>query len=298
MTDVLPNVPRTRPVFEHSIAGLNLVEWPAAVSTAETQTVIGLHGLTGSGWAWAAVAEAMPETRVLGIDMRGRGGSVGLAGPTGLRAHARDVAAVARELKLVSVIVAGHSMGAYLAPIVAQELGSYVTRIVCVDGAIRPAFPPGLGPQETRAMFELELRLMEASFPSLEAFAAQTRVAPAIEGYPQLRPSALRMLEHELSGSVGELRPRLDVSRAIEDAVDTFFGADVPAAIDALTVPADVLLAEHQLKPTDKPFISDAAVQDWTTRQPLLRVHRFPGNHVTLLFTAELVTALQGTVEA
>jgi len=276
---------------ERTVAGLSVVEWPGGAPN-----VVALAGLSGTAWAWAPVAEAVPEARLVAIDLRGRGRSSGLTGPTGLRAHARDVASVVRELGLTDVVVVGHSMGAFLAPVVAQELGAGVARIVCVDGGIRPKFPFFLGPRLTRLTFKRQLGKIDKTYPTVEAFAERSRLGTALAGHPELMPMAMRMLEHELGGKPGSLRPRLDVPRAVSDAVDTFFGPDVPAAVDALRVPADVLLAEHRMKPKDKPFIADAAAGEWVARQPLLRVHRLPGNHVTIMFRPELVSAIRGTL--
>jgi hypothetical protein len=53
-----------------------------------------------------------------------------------------------------------------------------------------------------------------------------------------------------------------------------------------------VLLAEHAKKTKDKPFISDEAVAPAVAAQPLLRVQRLPGNHVTVVFAPEVAEAI------
>ncbi|ERK70058.1 hypothetical protein N136_03613, partial [Leifsonia aquatica ATCC 14665] len=54
-------------------------------------TLVGIHGITASHRAWELVAAALPGTRLIAPDLRGRGRSSGLPGPYGLTAHADDV---------------------------------------------------------------------------------------------------------------------------------------------------------------------------------------------------------------
>jgi hypothetical protein len=103
------------------------------------------------------------------------------------------------------------------------------------------------------------------------------------------------MLAGEVTGGPGAYRLAVDVDLAVGDAVDTFFGADVPAALDALSVPAAVLLGSHARKDSDKPFISHKAVAAATARQPLLSVRRLPGNHVTVLWDPAVADAVAAT---
>src|SRR5690242_461980 len=94
----------TRTQLSHTIAsgtaaGLHVTEWPGS-----GPTVVGLPGLSSSSAAWAPLAGQLPDARIVAPDLRGRGASQRLSGPTGLRAHARDVAAVMAELDLRDVV--------------------------------------------------------------------------------------------------------------------------------------------------------------------------------------------------
>ena len=270
-----------------SVAGFTVTEWPGT-----GPTVLGLSGLGSHAPTWGPLAQSLPSTRFLGIDLRGRGAGQGMTGPTGLRQHARDVAAVVAELDLTDVVVVGHSMGAYLAPVVAQEAPGRIRHLVLVDGGILPKFPFFMGPALTRMTFRKQLKSSDKEWPSVEELARKGRLDRMLQDRPDLTPVILGILEAELGGKPGALRPRLDVSRAVEDAVDCFFGPDNAPALDALTVPAYVFLAENAKKAGQRPFISDAAVAPWTARQPLLRVTRLPGNHMTVLFAPEVAEAV------
>ena len=277
----------TRETLQHQVAGFTVTEWPGT-----GPVVLGLSGLGSHAPTWAPVAESLPQVRFLGMDLRGRGNGQGMAGPTGLRQHAKDVAAVLAELDLTDVTVVGHSMGAYLAPIVAQEATGRIAKLVLVDGGIRPALPFFMKPVLTRLAFKKDLNKADRDFTTVDEILKVGRVAPMLAGRPELESVVRRILEAEARCDNGVLHPKLDVSRAVEDAVDCFFGPDVEPALDALTVPAEVILAEHAKKQDDKPFISDKAVEPWRTRQPLLRVRRLPGNHMTVLFAPEVAAAI------
>ena len=280
----------SRVAQKHRVADLTVTEWPGS-----GPTVLGLPGLGSSASSWAPLAESLPEARVVSVDLRGRGDSRDLPGPTGLRAHARDVARVMAELDLNDVVVVGHSMGAYLAPLVGQEAPGRVRKLVLVDGGVRPAFPFFMRPALTRVLFRQQLGSKDRDWPDVETLARKAKVDRMLATRPDLRPVVLRMLEDEMERTPsGGLRPRVDVKRCAEDAVDTFFGGEAEAALAAVDVPIDLVLAENQKWEGNKPFISDQAVAPWRDRLPQLNVQRIKGNHVTVVFSPEVLAAVRG----
>ncbi len=68
--------------------------WEPPEATAETPTVLAIHGITASHRCWLAVVEALPQVRIVAPDLRGRGRSNQLPGPYGMPAHAADLVAV------------------------------------------------------------------------------------------------------------------------------------------------------------------------------------------------------------
>lgn len=286
----VPHVISTRTAATRPVAALTVTEW-----AGEGSTVLGLPGLGSSGTTFGFLASVLPDAHVLSVDLRGRGSGQHLPGPTGLRAHARDVAAVLDELDLSDVVVVGHSMGAYLAPLVEQEAKGRVRKLVLVDGGIRPAFPFFMGPALTRFGFRRQMGAMDREWPSTEAAAKKGKLDRMLASRPDLEPVVLAMLEAEMERTpAGGLRPRADVRRCAEDAADTFWGSDVTGALEQVQVPIELLLAENLKWEGNKPFISDKAVAPWRKRLPNLSVQRLPGNHVTVLFAPEVVAAVAG----
>src|SRR5918911_3808678 len=98
------------------------------------RVAVAVHGITASAMSWQAVARHMPPDWTLAApDLRGRGHSGELPGPYGLERHVADVTAVLRYLGGRPVL-AGHSMGAYVALLVRDAHPELVRRLVLVDG--------------------------------------------------------------------------------------------------------------------------------------------------------------------
>lgn len=275
-----------RLVEDLTVAGLPVTQWSGG-----GVNVLALAGLTSTGRAWGALAEALPDARILAPHLRGRGRSVGLYGPTGLAAHARDVARICEELKLSELVVVGHSMGAYLAPIAAQHLGERVARLVLVDGGIPPGFPFFMTPTVVRALFRRGLRKADRDWPDADTLIDRT-LGKVLRERPDLRPALSALLCAEMSTGEGTLRPRVDIERAVADAVDTFFGPDLIPALEALKVPAHLICATKGKHDGARPFLSERVVRAWTARLSVLSAQRVPANHITVLFAPEVAAAV------
>jgi pimeloyl-ACP methyl ester carboxylesterase len=276
-----------RETVQHLVNGFTVTEWPGSGPVVFCLSGLGSHAPT-----WAPFAATIPGARVFGIDLRGRGAGQGMTGPTGMKQHARDVAGVLEALDLTDVVVIGHSMGAFLAPQVAQAAPGRIRKLVLVDGGIRPDFPFFMKPALTRMMFRKQLKAADKVWPSVEAMAQKARMGKMLAGRPDLEPLLLGILDAESRRDSG-FQPKLDVDRAVEDAVDCFFGPDHDPALAALSVPAEVFLATHKEGTGGGPFISDKAVAAAVAKQPLLHVTRLEGNHVTVLFASEVAAAVQ-----
>jgi lipase len=278
----------SRQITEHRVAGLHVVEWPS-----DGPTVIALPGLGATARMWTALADDAPGVRLIAPDLRGRGGSVRVTGEPGLRRHARDVAAIAAELDLHDAVLVGHSMGAFLAPVVGQEMGDRVSRMVLIDGGLPPKLPFFFRPALVRMSFRREGRKAGGPWLDVETY-VNTLLAEPLAGRPDLIARVIEWSAHDLAGPVAALTPLVDVERTITDAVDSFFGPDAKA-IRTLAVPAHAILASHSKNDRDKPFIADSVVSRWTAELPHLTVERVEGNHMTVLFGPEVVNAVAGS---
>ncbi|MBM2616531.1 alpha/beta hydrolase [Actinoplanes sp. LDG1-06] len=268
------------------IAGLTCAEWNAGASGP---AVLALHGLTNTSEVWRALAESLPGTRVIAPDLPGRGGSLTTRAAPGLAGHAAEVVRVADECGLDDVVLVGHSMGGYLAPLVAAKLADRVRKLVLLDGGVLPEPRWTTKRPVVRALWTLWTRPLTRTVPDAGTFVDQVE-GRAIALRPDLRPRLEQWAGYLLDSSG---RPRVDRPRLIDDAVDTLAGRPTLPLLAALDVPVHVILAEHDGDDAAKPFISDRGLKIGRTQLPRLTAERIPANHVTMLFHPSVAEAVR-----
>jgi lipase len=262
------------------------------------RVAVAVHGITASGMSWQAVARHMPADWTLAApDLRGRGHSHDLPGPYGLDRHARDVAAVLRHFGGRPVL-AGHSMGAYIALLTRDAHPELVRRLVLVDGGLPLPVPEGtdldavldatLGPAISR---------LRQTYPDTEAYLDFWRAHPALAGHWTADVEAYA--RYDLVGENGQLR-----SRAAEDAVRAD-GRDVLAekpfadALSRLTKPTPLLTAPAGMFGAPPGLLPPEVIAAWHERVPALRPQTVPGaNHYTILFEREAAAAVSQAIRA
>jgi pimeloyl-ACP methyl ester carboxylesterase len=94
-----------------------------------------LHGLFGSKRNWMSIAKPLSRfARVIAVDLRNHGDS-GRAPTMSYREMAADIAALADELRLEQVNIAGHSMGGKVAMMFALDHPARTRRLIVLDAA-------------------------------------------------------------------------------------------------------------------------------------------------------------------
>jgi pimeloyl-ACP methyl ester carboxylesterase len=248
--------------------------------------------------SWQAVARHMPPDWTLAApDLRGRGHSRDLPGPFGLDAHARDVVAVLRHLGGRAVL-AGHSMGAYVALLTRDAHPELVRRLVLVDGGL-PL--PVLDGTDLDAVLDTALgpaiARLGRTFPSTEAYLDFWRTHPALAAH--WSPDVEAYARYDLTGDPGQLR-----SRAVEDAVradgrDALAEKPFADALQRLTKPTPLLTAPAGMFGAPPPLIPREVVAAWTERVPALRPQVVPAvNHYTIMFDKEGAAAVSQAIRA
>jgi pimeloyl-ACP methyl ester carboxylesterase len=275
----------TRAVTASAVGNLHVAQWPGM-----SGTVLALPGVGSAHPVWTYLAEQLPNVRVVAPDLRGRGGSWRVGGPYGLRQHARDLATVAAELDLRDVVVVGHSMGAFLAPVVAAELGDRVSRLVLIDGGLPPRRPFWMRRAVVKRLFSLGVRRLDKVWPDADAY-AKAVMLKSFDSRPELRAQMAAACAYDLAD---DGRPRIDFEAIVTDAVDTFFGPAVVPALEQLTIPAHLLWASAGRDDGARPMYTADAVATWQARLPTLTTERVAANHATLVFAPEVITAVRG----
>jgi pimeloyl-ACP methyl ester carboxylesterase len=261
--------------------------------------VIAVHGVTANSRAWRAVARALtPDVSLLAVDLRGRGASASLPGPYGMAAHAQDILAVLDHLGLERAVLAGHSLGAYIACRLAAERPERIASLILADGGLSAPLPPevdrqaliaaGLGPALAR------LRL---TFESLDAYVEWWRGHPAFAGGQVADEDLRAYAAHDLVGEPPQLRSGVSEAAVRADAEDAL---DTGLAADRLSVPATLLRAPRGLLNEDTPFQPAELARRWAEGAPhQRRILDVPDlNHYTLVMGERGAQAVAGAIRA
>lgn len=264
---------------------LRVAEWPG-----EEPPVLLLHGLSGTHLTWLFLAEALAGRRLLAPDLRGRGASRDLPAPFGLAAHADDVAAVVRELAAGPVTVVGHSMGAFIAVVLAERHPDLVAGLVLVDGGLPFADEELAHTDEVvegiRAGLEerhRDLASYQAAFRRHPAFA--TDWSPQVEDY----------LAYDLVGEAPRMRRAASVDAVVADQHD-ITSYDLAAAIDGLDA-AEFLHSDRGFLDDPPGLYAATTVAARAARFPRIRPTHVPDvNHYTIVMSARGAAAVADAV--
>lgn len=188
-------------------------------SGGRTAPVLAVHGISSTRRLWVWLQEQAPELQLVMPDLRGRGDSVDVAGPSSVAQHADDLVAVLDALQLDAVHVCGMSMGGFIGVELAARHPDRVRTLTLVDGGFPMTPPTGLTPELLPVVFADRLARLDHTWESLQDyldfFVDQT--APLLDpNDPLLR----RYLEHDLRDG----RVRLSGQAVLDDARAVFFG--------------------------------------------------------------------------
>jgi len=113
--------------------------------------LLAIHGISSQRKLWNWLRAQRPGLSLIAPDLRGRGDSVGVSGPSSVAQHAADLIAVLDHLGLDAVPVCGMSMGGFVAVELATTYPDRVTDLVLVDGGFPMASSsrcrPGCSPR-------------------------------------------------------------------------------------------------------------------------------------------------------
>lgn len=255
--------------------------------------VLAIHGITSSSRSWPYLADAL-ERPLFAPDLRGRGRSNHLPGEVGMAAHTEDCAAVIRAVSDEPVVVVGHSMGGFIATVLAARHPDLVRAVVLVDGGLpfpsadEAATLAGLHPIKQRLQASYTREQYRGWFRDHPAFAHDW--TPEVEAYA----------DYDLPDDPG--RPSCDPELVEADQLDMVQGAAFAEAVEQQTHPRTFLHAPRGFADDPPGLYPQRTVDQLATRWPDLDVRRVDDvNHYTIVLSrrgaAAIAAALRG-VEA
>jgi lipase len=269
---------------------LRVLQWGTGRRVA-----VAVHGITASAMSWQAVARQMPPGWTLAApDLRGRGHSAHLPGPYGLERHAADVAAVVRHFggSGARPVLAGHSMGAYVALLAHDAHPNLSRRMVLVDGGLPLPVPDGVDPEVAlEASLGPAIARLRQTYPSTEAYVEFWRAHPALAGHWTADVEAYA--RYDLTGVPGAMRSRVAEEAIGADSRDVLVGKPIAEALGRLTLPTPLLTAPAGFFGEPPGLLSPELVSSWAERAPQLRPQVVPDvNHYTIVFGRQAAAAI------
>lgn len=269
---------------------LRVLQWGTGRRVA-----VAVHGITASAMSWQAVARQMPPGWTLAApDLRGRGHSAHLPGPYGLERHAADVAAVVRHFggSGARPVLAGHSMGAYVALLAHDAHPNLSRRMVLVDGGLPLPVPDGVDPEVAlEASLGPAIARLRQTYPSTEAYVEFWRAHPALADHWTADVEAYA--RYDLTGAPGAMRSRVAEEAIGVDSRDVLIGKPIAEALGRLTQPTPLLTAPAGFFGEPPGLLSPELVSSWAERVPQLRPQLVPDvNHYTIVFDRQAAAAI------
>lgn len=258
----------------------------------EGPVVLGLHGITAHGLSWTFVASALPDHRFVAPDLRGRGGSRDADGPWGMAAHADDAAAVIRSVTDGPVVVAGHSMGGFVAVVLAHRHPELVSSLVLVDGGL-PFAPAELA--TTQAALSAIRDRLETTFPDEATYVGFFRDHPAFAR--DWTPEAEQYAAYDARPVDGGVRASASVEAVLADQADILEGTALRDAVAARRHPTTFLHAPRGFVDDPPGLYAPETVEAIAAAGPDLDIRAVPDvNHYTITLSERGASAVAAAV--
>lgn len=252
------------------------------------RVVVAPHGITANHTSWAYIAEELGDDfTVYAPDLRGRGGSADLPGPYGMKQHARDCIAVLDHAGADRAVIAGHSMGAFVAVKAAVEFPHRLDAAVLIDGGLPLPIPEGVTPDQlVAAVIGPAMDRLSRSFESVDAYHDFWRQHPSFQG-DDWTPLAAHYFTYDIhqDGDSWRSKVKADVIRA--DGNDTVTDPTPPELFADLRVPLTFVWAPRGIM-NEAPLYPREVVEAVAEQHPRIDVVWLDDcNHYTLALRRE-----------
>jgi lipase len=249
--------------------------------------VLGIHGITASHMEWPFVGRDLrDDVQFVAPDLRGRGGSRDLPGPYGMKVHAEDCVAVLDHLGVDRAVVAGHSMGAFVAAIMAMHYPERVSSLILIDGGVPLAeIPPDADIEQIlNVMLGPSIQRCSMTFESVDQCFEFWQQHPAIKDDGAWNDAFAAYVSYDLMGEPPELRTKVVLDAVLGDGRDTLTDQDLPIALEKVASPVLLMRASRGILNEPTGLYSDDMVAQWQQRVPGLRDDLLEDiNHFTLV---------------
>jgi lipase len=235
--------------------------------------VIAVHGITSHRAVWSLVRPELADVDLVAVDLRGRGDSRELPGPSSMQRHVSDLLALLDALAIERAVLAGHSMGGFVSVRFAASHPDRAAGLVLVDGG------PPLAPDARAPDLSLVLARLEQRYESREAYRAFWRAHPAIG--PYWNDAIEHYVDADLFGEPPEMYAGSHPDRIREELAAP---AEAEDPFEQLRCPAIALRAPRGLLDEPGGLYPPGWLQTLAAARPQLEVREVDDvNHYTIL---------------
>ena len=273
-------------IFEVPVAGGALtVARAGPAPEAGRPVVLLLHGMTGTHRVYRTVAREICDGPrplcLLGIDMRGRGGSAGLPEPFGIAAHVADLVAVLDHVGVERAVLVGHSMGCNVAARFAADHPDRAAGLVLLDSGLpilseKLVWGDGTEEDEPPGIFDR----FDVTFASGEEYLAYWQKHPALKDVWDEDIDVF--VRGDFVEDEGGVHSIVNVKAVMADVQDLLFDGLTWTAVTRVSAPVVVMRAERGLY-DDEPLMPLSDLGEFLREYPHVSADLVPDvNHFTL----------------
>jgi pimeloyl-ACP methyl ester carboxylesterase len=217
-----------------------------------------------------------------------------------MRAHADDLVAVLDHLGVHRAVLAGHSMGAYVATTAAANHRDRWSHVVLVDGGVALPLPPAVDPDAMLAgVLGPALTRLDMTFADRDAYHAFWRQHPALAEPGAWNEDTEAWLDHDLVATEGGLRSSAAIDAVRFDGRELLVDRDVRHAFHELTQPTVLLRAPRGLLNQVPPLLPDELIDPLRSRWPIrLEMLVEDTNHYSIVLAARGARVVARHIEA
>lgn len=287
-----------RPEFLDVAVGADVtigaLAWPGLLGAP---TVVAIPGAVQTAWWFDPLAHHLAgAARLVAVDLRGRGRSLGQPGPYGIEQHADDVVALIRWLDVGPVVVTGHAMGASVALMAAERHPDAVRELLLIDGGTPTGHevddPAALDAAVERAL-GAEIDQVHTVWPDRVSYQSEWSQSPAFAD--GIGPDLERNLLADLVEVDGGFRLAVDPEALLADGRDLLSNRAVSGLLERRRATTTVIRAEFGRDRSPTPSISPAQPR----RFPQHRWIEATGlDHLTVVLSAEGAALVADTLRS
>jgi pimeloyl-ACP methyl ester carboxylesterase len=260
------------------------------------RVILAIHGGTSSHLVWSPIVDELDgAATVIAPDFRGAAGSEHVGPPYGLHAHADDMRRVLDHFGVERAVIAGWSLGGFIAANAADALGDRTIAAVLVDGGLPLPLPDGFDPLAMQdVLIEPAMKRYRKRLKTRDEHRALWRSHPALTEPSLWTPPVVAHFDDEVEPSgEGDLRWRVDLESLRTDVIDTLTG-DTRTAASRIDAPVSFVWAERGLEDEPAGYYPLDAVREFAAAHPLRIAEGHGFNHYTLMLSpagAQLVAS-------